>query len=202
MKTIQAPLSFRICIFVSMIQPFDDTYFMKKALQEAEIAFEKGEVPVGAVIVIDNSSYDLFLNKTISTSYGKITLVDFDISPCVKYGESFAVIDVDGVLKSVTRGDDVIVNGLMFSVNDLFVNKIPKFVVEVELGNFGVGSVRDISLGPMIATIDYTNGRVDTEFLIELKSVKLIPSIVPVISIEPDITISFAKTTGVPPTDD
>ena len=37
-----------------MIQPFDDIYFMKKALQEAEIAFEKGEVPVGAVIVIDN----------------------------------------------------------------------------------------------------------------------------------------------------
>ena len=27
---------------------------MKKALQEAEIAFDKGEVPVGAVIVIDN----------------------------------------------------------------------------------------------------------------------------------------------------
>ena len=37
-----------------MIQPFDDTYFMKKALQEAEIAFERGEIPVGAVIVIDN----------------------------------------------------------------------------------------------------------------------------------------------------
>src|SRR5690554_1452696 len=33
---------------------FDDTYFMKKALQEAEIAFEKGEIPIGAVIVIDN----------------------------------------------------------------------------------------------------------------------------------------------------
>lgn len=33
---------------------FDDTYFMKKALQEAEVAFEKGEIPVGAVIVIDN----------------------------------------------------------------------------------------------------------------------------------------------------
>jgi len=27
---------------------------MKKALQEAEFAFEKGEIPVGAVIVIDN----------------------------------------------------------------------------------------------------------------------------------------------------
>lgn len=31
----------------------DDTYFMKKALVEAELAFEQGEVPVGAVIVID-----------------------------------------------------------------------------------------------------------------------------------------------------
>ena len=37
-----------------MIEPFDDAYFMKKALQEAEVAFEQGEVPVGAVIVIDN----------------------------------------------------------------------------------------------------------------------------------------------------
>jgi tRNA(adenine34) deaminase len=33
---------------------FDDAYFMHKALQEAEIAFYKGEIPVGAVIVIDN----------------------------------------------------------------------------------------------------------------------------------------------------
>jgi tRNA(adenine34) deaminase len=33
---------------------FTDEYFMKKALQEAETAFEKGEIPVGAVIVIDN----------------------------------------------------------------------------------------------------------------------------------------------------
>lgn len=33
---------------------FTDAFFMKKALQEAEIAFEKGEIPVGAVIVIDN----------------------------------------------------------------------------------------------------------------------------------------------------
>lgn len=33
---------------------FTDEYFMKKALVEAENAFEKGEIPVGAVIVIDN----------------------------------------------------------------------------------------------------------------------------------------------------
>ena len=33
---------------------FTDEYFMKKALQEAETAFEKGEIPVGAIIVIEN----------------------------------------------------------------------------------------------------------------------------------------------------
>ena len=37
-----------------MMNPFDDNYFMKKALQEAEIAFYKNEVPVGAVIVMNN----------------------------------------------------------------------------------------------------------------------------------------------------
>lgn len=37
-----------------MENPFDDTYFMKKALQEAETAFDKGEVPVGAVVVVDD----------------------------------------------------------------------------------------------------------------------------------------------------
>ncbi len=37
-----------------MIDIFTDEYFMKKALQEAETAFEKGEIPVGAIIVIDN----------------------------------------------------------------------------------------------------------------------------------------------------
>lgn len=35
-----------------MVLPYDDTYFMKKALQEAEYALEAGEVPVGAVIVV------------------------------------------------------------------------------------------------------------------------------------------------------
>ncbi len=39
---------------MAMITPFDATYFMKKALQEAEAALEKGEVPVGAVIVVED----------------------------------------------------------------------------------------------------------------------------------------------------
>ena len=37
-----------------MNMEFSDEYFMKKALLEAEQAFEKEEVPVGAVIVVDN----------------------------------------------------------------------------------------------------------------------------------------------------
>jgi tRNA(adenine34) deaminase len=37
-----------------MINPFTDEYFMKKALQEAEMAFDKDEIPVGAIIVVDN----------------------------------------------------------------------------------------------------------------------------------------------------
>ena len=37
-----------------MVLTYDDTYFMKKALQEAEYALEAGEVPVGAVIVVQD----------------------------------------------------------------------------------------------------------------------------------------------------
>lgn len=33
---------------------FTDEYFMRKAYQEAEAAFAKGEVPVGAVVVVDD----------------------------------------------------------------------------------------------------------------------------------------------------
>ena len=34
---------------------FTDDYFMKEALKEAQIATDKGEVPVGAIIVFNNS---------------------------------------------------------------------------------------------------------------------------------------------------
>jgi tRNA(adenine34) deaminase len=37
-----------------MESPFNDVYFMKKALYEAEVAYEKDEIPIGAVIVINN----------------------------------------------------------------------------------------------------------------------------------------------------
>lgn len=38
-----------------MEQVFDDGFFMKKALAEAQIALDRGEVPVGVVIVGNNS---------------------------------------------------------------------------------------------------------------------------------------------------
>ena len=37
-----------------MIEPYDHEYFMKKALQEAQMALERDEIPVGAVIVTQN----------------------------------------------------------------------------------------------------------------------------------------------------
>lgn len=37
-----------------MFTPYDDTYFMRKALEEAQHAYELDEVPVGAIIVANN----------------------------------------------------------------------------------------------------------------------------------------------------
>jgi tRNA(adenine34) deaminase len=37
-----------------MISPYNDEYFMRQAFQEAQKAFDLGEVPVGAVVVVDN----------------------------------------------------------------------------------------------------------------------------------------------------
>lgn len=37
-----------------MISPYNDEYFMRQAYQEAQKAFELGEIPVGAVVVVNN----------------------------------------------------------------------------------------------------------------------------------------------------
>lgn len=47
-----------------MISPFNDEYFMKQALAEAKYAFDKGEVPVGAVIVVKNQIIARAHNQT------------------------------------------------------------------------------------------------------------------------------------------
>ena len=51
-----------------MLDIFTDEYFMKKALIEAESAFDKDEIPVGAIIVIDN--------KIIARSYNLTELLN------------------------------------------------------------------------------------------------------------------------------
>ena len=40
--------------FCFMETPFTDEYFMKKALYEAQLAYDRHEIPVGALIVIEN----------------------------------------------------------------------------------------------------------------------------------------------------
>ena len=47
-----------------MISPFNDEYFMKQALAEAKYALDKGEVPVGAVIVVNNQIIARAHNQT------------------------------------------------------------------------------------------------------------------------------------------
>ncbi len=39
---------------IDMLQPFTPEYFMKEALKEAQQAFDRDEVPVGAVVVWNN----------------------------------------------------------------------------------------------------------------------------------------------------
>jgi tRNA(adenine34) deaminase len=51
-----------------MILPFDDEYFMKRALSEAQIAFDEDEIPVGAVIVCQNKIIARAHNQTETLS--------------------------------------------------------------------------------------------------------------------------------------
>jgi tRNA(adenine34) deaminase len=37
-----------------MITPYNDEYFMRQAYQEAQKAFALGEIPVGAIVVVNN----------------------------------------------------------------------------------------------------------------------------------------------------
>lgn len=43
---------------------FTDAYFMRQALNEAQAAFDEGEVPVGAVVVIDSTIIARAHNQT------------------------------------------------------------------------------------------------------------------------------------------
>ena len=51
---------------------FSDAFFMQKALEQANLAYEKDEVPVGAILVKNNevlsAAHNLSITKTILCS--------------------------------------------------------------------------------------------------------------------------------------
>jgi tRNA(adenine34) deaminase len=47
-----------------MLSVFSDEHFMRQALQQAELAYEKGEIPVGAVVVCQNQIIARAYNQT------------------------------------------------------------------------------------------------------------------------------------------
>ena len=55
----------------------DDTYFMKQALSEAKKAYDKGEVPIGAVVVCNQQSY-----SKSSQSYRKLLMMRLLMLKC------------------------------------------------------------------------------------------------------------------------
>ncbi len=58
---------------------FDDTYFMRRALNEAQHAFEKGEIPVGCVISVENriiaKAHNLTEQLTDVTAHAEILAI-------------------------------------------------------------------------------------------------------------------------------
>lgn len=59
--------------------PFSDEYFMKQAFAEAERAFEKGEIPVGAVVVCNDRiiarAYNLTETLTDVTAHAEMQAI-------------------------------------------------------------------------------------------------------------------------------
>ena len=57
----------------------DDEYFMRQALLEADLSREKGEVPVGAVLVADNAilsrGHNASITKMDPTSHAEIEVI-------------------------------------------------------------------------------------------------------------------------------
>lgn len=47
-----------------MLQPFDDNYYMKKAFEQASLAMEKNEIPIGAILVSNNQIIAQAHNQT------------------------------------------------------------------------------------------------------------------------------------------
>lgn len=66
--------------FLWVINMNDDIYFMELAIKEAEKAFAKGEIPIGAVIVKNNrviaKGYNLKETKHCATKHAEIIVIE------------------------------------------------------------------------------------------------------------------------------
>ena len=62
-----------------MILPNSDEYFMQQALKQAQLAYEEGEVPVGAVVVIDQ--------RIIARGYNQVE----KLNDCTAHAEIIAL---------------------------------------------------------------------------------------------------------------
>lgn len=68
-----------IFVHLIIIRMADDTFYMKKALEQAQIAFGKGEIPVGAVVVCKDRiiarSYNLTETLTDVTAHAEMQAI-------------------------------------------------------------------------------------------------------------------------------
>lgn len=67
----------------------NDEYFMQQALRQAQLAFDEDEVPVGAVVVINN--------KIISKGYNQVE----KLSDCTAHAEILALTSAFNFRKQV-----------------------------------------------------------------------------------------------------
>ena len=68
---------------MALITVYDDNYYMKLAMQEAQIAFDADEVPIGAVLVYKKPNHCKKTNQSISeTTLTECTLY-VTLEPCI-----------------------------------------------------------------------------------------------------------------------
>ena len=121
-----------------MITPFDDKYFMKQALIEAEKAAINGEVPVGAVVVLNGQVIAQAHNQTITQNnpsahaeilalqqaglaIGNYRLIDCDLYVTLEPCGMCAIACVHARIKRVVYGASDLKTGAIESVEQALI---------------------------------------------------------------------------------
>jgi tRNA(adenine34) deaminase len=135
----------------AMIKPFSDEYFMGKALDEAKKAFEEGEIPVGCVVVSNNTiiarAHNLtekLIDVTAHAEMQAITAASallggkyltgckiyVTLEPCVMCAGALSWAQVDEIIYGASdpkRGYNIFAPGVLHSKS-----KVKKGVLETE----------------------------------------------------------------------